>query len=197
MDEQVLKYFLLFILVISIIMIPCLILIIGGHATLSIAGFAVDESGRLYVGTASEIQIYENNELVGTLSPKTSRSYAFTIKDNKLLLSTASQVYLMDLDGNVLETKEDLGASTFNQLQRQRKRFVSDNDTYRLKNTWGRAKIVKNDSEIVYQISIASVIVKALLVIFAIAMVSFPAQIMYKSLSTQNGSSYFCKKWYG
>lgn len=131
----------------------CIILLISGTATLSISGFAVDDYERLYVGTAKAISVYEDGKLAYKIDPQTSRTYRFTIDDNgKLLLSTSTKIYIMDLEGNILETKEDSGADTYNQISYRKNEFVSQKgDKYRLIN-FGRAKIVKNGTQTVYQI---------------------------------------------
>lgn len=131
----------------------CIILLISGTATLSISGFAVDDYDRLYVGTAKAISVYEGGKLAYEIDPQTSRTYRFTIDDNgKLLLSTSTKIYIMDLEGNILETKEDSGADTYNQISYRKNKFISQKgDKYRLIN-FGRAKIVKNGTQTVYQI---------------------------------------------
>ena len=97
---------------------------ITGTVQLSISSFAVDSKDRLYVGTTKEISIYEHGEMVGSINPKTSRTYRFTItEEDTILLSTSDKIYIMDLEGNVLETKEDLGADVYNQLSYKKKTF--------------------------------------------------------------------------
>ena len=131
----------------------CIILLVSGTATLSISGFAVDDCERLYVGTAKAISVYEDGKLAYEIDPQTSRTYRFTVDDNgNLLLSTSTKIYIMDLEGNILETKEDAGADTYNQLSYRKNKFVSKKgDEYRLIN-FGRAKIVKNGTQTIYQI---------------------------------------------
>ena len=143
---------------------PCLLLVITGTVQLSISSFAVDSKDRLYVGTTKEISIYEHGEMVGSINPKTSRTYRFTItEEDTILLSTSDKIYIMDLEGNVLETKEDLGADVYNQLSYKKKKFTSPNgDVYKLHNL-GRSKITKNDTEVVFQMSGLSATIKYIL----------------------------------
>ena len=64
--------------------------------------------------------------MIGSISPKTSRGYAFTIqKDDTILLSTASSIYTLDLSGNVIDKQEDVGTKTFNELQKAKKIFIT------------------------------------------------------------------------
>lgn len=145
---------------------PCLFLVITGTVQLSISSFAVDSKDRLYIGTSKGINIYDNGVFVGSIKPKTSRTYLFTItEDDKIVLSTSDKIYLMDLDGNVLETKNDLGADVYNQLSYQKRTYTSQNgDVYKLQNFW-RSKITKNDNEVVFQINSLSTATKYTLII--------------------------------
>jgi hypothetical protein len=70
----------------------------------------------------------------------------------------------MDLNGEILETKEDPGADMYNQISYRKRKFVSSNgDVYRLSQMLGRIKIIKNNSEVVYQIDGASLVAKIVL----------------------------------
>ena len=145
-----------------LIVFPLILLLASGTITLSVSGFAVDKSERIYVGETNKIAVYEDGILVNEISPKTSRSYIFTInQDDHILLSTSDKIYIMDLNGNVLEQREDKGADIYNQLSYRKKQFVSTSgDVYKLKDGLGRTRIVKNDEEIVYSISELSYAVK-------------------------------------
>jgi len=83
------------------VVVFCLLLLITGKATPFISGFAIDKNDWIYVGEETEICVYENDVLIRTINPQTSRAYAFTIADDQILLSTASIFYIMDLDGNI------------------------------------------------------------------------------------------------
>ena len=159
----------------------CLALFASGAVTPSVSCFAVDNLDRLYIGTQKEIQIYEKGQIVNCIHVPTSRTYVFTILDgNKILLSTSTIVYLMDLDGNVLETKEDRGADTYNQISYRKRKFISDNgDVYRISNILGRTRIIKNQTDIVYQINALSVAVKILLVISAAVILMFSIWVLF------------------
>ena len=92
-----------FALILFCILFACLMMVITGTATLSISGFAVDSSDRLYVGMQKEICVYENGTIIDRLSPHTSRTYIFTItEDDTILLSTSTTIYVMDLKGNMM-----------------------------------------------------------------------------------------------
>lgn len=157
------------------IILTCLLLIVSGTVTLSISGFAVDHKDRLYIGRQGEIQIFEGSKLVNSIHVPTSRTYVFTIQDgNRIFLSTSTKIHIMDLDGNILETKEDLGADAYNQISYHKKTFVSDSgDTYRLSNMFGWTRIIKNKSDVVYQIDGCSFVVKILMLICFVAMFVF------------------------
>ena len=143
------------------VIIPCFLLILSGSVTLWINGFAVDKNGRLYIGNAKEIHVFEDGKQIKKLNPRTSRSYVFTITDdNTILLSTSSKVYSMDLEGNILHQKTDPGADTYNQLSYSKNNFItSTGDTYKLRNIIGWWVIVKNDSQIVWNMGLLSYLV--------------------------------------
>jgi hypothetical protein len=88
----------------------------------------------------------------------------------------------MDLDGNILETKEDPGADAYNQISYRKRKFVSENgDVYKLSSILGRTKIIKNKTDIIFQIDSLSFAVKNLIVVCFAAMFVFTIWI----LSTQ------------
>lgn len=150
------NYILLFIACLTYFMIVLtgIILMINGTVVLSICGFAVDSQDRIYIGTANEIRVYEYGEFTNSINPQTSRSYRFTITDDDyILLSTSTKVYRMDLNGQIVDTEDDPGASVYNQISYGRRKFVSKKgDTYRLSSIFGWTEITKNNTETVYHI---------------------------------------------
>lgn len=154
-----------FALILFCILFVCVILVITGIVTPSLSGFAVDSSDRLYIGMQKEICVYEEGSIIRRINPHTSRTYIFTITENDtILLSTSTKIYVMDLYGNILEEREDVGADTYNQLSYKKRRFVSHSgDVYTLKGIIGPTRIVKNNFETVYQIDALSFSVKVCL----------------------------------
>ena len=75
----------IFLLIMCPIVISVLVSFISGSAISEYMGFAVDSSERLYVGTNAGIEVYENGVKVKTIDPPSSRSYAFTIEDEKII----------------------------------------------------------------------------------------------------------------
>lgn len=173
-----------FALILFCIFFACLMMVITGTATLSISGFAVDSSDRLYVGMQKEICVYENGTIIDRLSPHTSRTYIFTItEDDTILLSTSTTIYVMDLKGNILERREDKGADLYNQLSYRRKQFVSHNgDIYKHRGIFGITQIVKNGTDIVYKTTPLSFAVKACLLFSVVGLV----MLLLYGLSTQH-----------
>jgi len=174
-NSEISRWLPIFAVSIFVVMLFCLVLIIAGKVSLSISGFAVDHEERLYIGLGNEIRVYENGQIVRTISPQTSRAYRFTIQeDQTILLSTSTKVYTMDLEGNVLSCKEDPGADTYNQISYRRRKFVSQKgDVYRSVGILGWTGIVKNGEQIVYQTDALTVCVKILFVLCWAAMFIF------------------------
>ena len=144
-----------------------IVLITTGIAAPFIHCFAVDNQGLIYVGLENEIQVYDKNQHIRSISPQTSRGFMFTInKDNTILLSTADTVFSMDLDGNILSSHPDPGADTYNQIQYRKNHFTTQKgDTYKIVSSLGWSRIVKNGATVVYQISSISFITKMMLYI--------------------------------
>jgi hypothetical protein len=124
-----------------------------GFTSTDFNGFAVDSNNRLYVGR-DEIEVYENGELLKTINPKTSRAYVFTIQDDDtILLSTASKVFIMDLDGNVINQYEDTYTKIFNGLTREKNLFTAKDGTqYSVKHRLTWLEIVKDNDVRVYRL---------------------------------------------
>jgi len=161
------------------VVVFCLLLLITGKATPFISGFAIDKNDWIYVGEETEICVYENDVLIRTINPQTSRAYAFTIADDQILLSTASIFYIMDLDGNILDAQDDPGAHMYNQLQYSKRKFISHSgDIYKLKGQMGWTRIVKYDTQTVYRISLLSFLVKILLALSLLAIFIFPVWML-------------------
>ena len=110
----------------------CLIMILSEQVTLSISGFAVDSTGRLYVGENGQITVFHEGKAVSSISPRDS-SYAFTIdSEDTIMLATPSRVYLMDTSGNILEETEDPSASMYSKLHWSGRTFSAANgDRYK------------------------------------------------------------------
>ena len=152
-------------IVIWVVGLVSMILLMTGTVSPFIECFAVDDQNRLYVGTISEIQVYDKDKHIKSISPQTSKSYMFTISDdNTILLSTANTVYSMDLDGNILSTSDDNATDIYNQIQYKKYKYTASNgNTYKLVSPFGFSRIVKNGSEVVYHISVFSFVIKILL----------------------------------
>ena len=186
------RYFAIFCVLNGFVVLTCLMLMLTGSVTLSIPCFAVDGTDQLYIGTQNEIRVYADGTLVNTINPQTSRAYMFTIDNEKIVLSTSSKLYLMDLDGTVLEVQDDAGADMYNKIQYKKRKFISSNgDKYQLIGTLGRTRIIKNNSETVYQISLFSLIVKIAIIVCVIMLFTVPVYILklYKSRNTDSSLS--------
>ena len=155
----------------AMILIICLILVFSGAASPFLNGFDVDSQGRLYVGEGKMLRIYQNGVQTDAIELE-SDSYRLAVDDNgNLIIAYPSVVYHMDKKGNVLEAKDDPLAKTFQALQYTDQ--ITDEttqDEYKLVNKLGRTRIVKNDCEVVYKISLLSFAVKILLAVCGISL---------------------------
>ena len=152
----------------------------AGYVSISYNGFAIDSLDNLYVGKENKIEKYYNDVLIGTIDPQTSRAYAFTIKDDTILLSTTSTVYTLDLNGNIVSEREDYELETFNMLQHQKNFTAANGKTYFLKSSFGRKKIVSEDGNVIYNMPVKDYIVKLMFIAaFISAFIIIPI-IVYK-----------------
>lgn len=173
------KHLAIFATIMGLVVITCIFMIISGTVTLSISSFAVDSRDRLYIGTENKINIYQDGEIIHTIESPTSRSYVFTIEKDEIVLATPSTVYRMNLEGDIAGEQEDPSAGEYNRLQ-WKKAFVSrSGDSYK-KVGFLLTRIIKNDNQVVYQVSTLSVVVKLILAICFIALFSTPVYLYKK-----------------
>lgn len=158
----------------GLVMLFCLCMMFSGKVSLSYNGFAVDKNGNIYIGKEYNISVYNKSKLVRTIYPQTSRGYYFTIKNGEnIILSDATYVYKMDLDGNIILKEIDSGTSMYNELQFKRNKFVDENrNEYFLKRPLGRIKIYCN-SKVVYEMPILDYTVRILLISVLVSLVVF------------------------
>lgn len=125
----------------------------SGKYSSSIDAYGVDSRERLYVGLHCHIEVYEDGVLVDSFSSKTSAGYAFRInEDDTILLSTGSDTYLLDLQGN--ELSHTAGGHTISDLKAEnRKPLQRNGNTYRVLQFWW-PRIVMNGETVVYRLPV-------------------------------------------
>lgn len=145
------------------IMFISILLLSSGIVSFSNNGFGVDSNNVLYIGKSNAIEKYSDGKVIGKINPLTSRAYAFALKNNDtIILSDASRVYTLDLDGNIIQKQEDEMTSTFNKIKQIKKHISSNGKTYYLKSSFGREIIVSDDGETIYKTPLFDYIVKLL-----------------------------------
>lgn len=126
---------------------------------------ALDSQKLLYVGRDNAIEVYSGTEKIFEINPQTSRSYAFTVTDDTIVLSTAEFVYEIDLKGNVIKKSEDVNSKTYTDIEKSKKHFVTSDNEYFLKNNFGRYKIIDKNKNVLYETSAKEFTVKLLFVV--------------------------------
>ena len=157
----------------------CFYCIGTNKVVLSIDSFAVDENDRVYVGMSDKIYLFENNKQIAVFdSPYSATSSYLKVTADSLILVSGVQIHTMDLDGNVQSVEDDyeLANNIKSEVGRASRYFSATGDKYQKKGRLGRLKIVKNNSETVYQISTLSVVVRYAI---TITYVGFAAFILY------------------
>lgn len=175
-----------FLLIMCPIVIFVLVSFISGKAISQYVGFAVDSSERLYVGTNAGIEVYENGVKVKTIEPPSSRSYVFTIEDEKIVSSVGDAICIFSLDGELLERYED-SFDNFLKMKSNSTGFVSPSGKeYGSKNTLGYYKIMQGD-KCVYAMPLFSYIVNVLFVACIICILSFVIVMVIKMYRSRKG----------
>lgn len=148
------KYLVAYLALVGLIMATCFILMITGAVSASYHGFAVDSKGVLYIGKDTQIEKYVDHKLISAIrSPLTSRGYMFTIVDGDTIkLTTSSNVYSMDLTGEVLAEEDELESSLYNQQYWHGRRFTTANGkAYVQSAPLGRYQIKDETGTVVYR----------------------------------------------
>ncbi len=155
----------------ALIVLLCLLMIICGLATPFINGFAVDAQENLYVGEGKTICIFQDGIQTRKINMK-SNTYAFTINSaNELIVAYPSTVYRMDTTGNIIEKWEDPHTETYQKIRNGSGVVTSPNgNKYRKTTEFGWTRILKNESEKVYSLSVVSFTVKLLVVLCALSL---------------------------
>lgn len=173
------------ILILIVFLFPTMLLsfmlISSGKVSTSWNNFAIDSNERLYIGKRNSIEVYEDGKLVKTINPLSSRTYAFTIQnDDTLLLSTSTVEYVLDLDGNIISSKEDNGTNTYNKIKNNREFITENGKSYKLENHLGRYSLVC-DGVVVYQMPDFDYVVKLLYNLSYFAFCACVIVIIWKS----------------
>lgn len=147
-------------LVLFFVMLISISLIGSGTVVTSYEGFALDSNENLYLGVYGKINVYKDGSLLYSVDAHTLRAYAFTIQNDKILISDAETVYIMDLNGNVISSYEDADTSLFNKLKKDKNSFSLNGNTYKIQKNFGRSRIVKDNGKVIYQMPILDYIVK-------------------------------------
>ena len=177
-----LKPIIAFLVIIWPILLMCMILIVSGTVTMSYHGIAVDSSGRLYIGTDDDIEVYENGKLINTISPQTTRGYVFTINENDvIILSIGSTAYEISTSGNVLAVIPDNTTAMYNRISKTVKNHVSGNGAdYTVDSILGRTVVTCNGNT-VYKMPLLDYAVKTCVNLLIISIFVFAFVIVCKA----------------
>lgn len=175
------KLLIIYLLCVFPVFSVCFFMVMFGDVSISYNGFALDSSGVLYIGTDAGIQKYKDEIMIDLIDPKTSRGYIFTITDeDHILLSTASTVYILDLEGNTIDEYDDTGTKAYNYLQSTKRVFATqDGKKYVMNSEFGRINIC-SDEEMIYQMPVTDYIVKVISFLSGISIFIFAPIIIIK-----------------
>ena len=120
---------------------------IGGDIILDYGRyFAVDETGRVYLGVGYDIHVYEDSILVNEFM--VGRGYRFTIADSEISAYNGSKTKVFTLDGE--EIRSEAGGQSL--LYSQYRYTAEDGTKYAIRYPFGRFSIIdKSTDTYIYQ----------------------------------------------
>ena len=128
-----------------------------GKANIVLNGIAVDSKGVVYIGYDKSIEVYNESKFIKKIPIPTSRGYEFTIDDDNIVFFTGEYIYLLSLDGKVIDKKLD----SYENHVYSKNTFKSESgDVYKIESVLLKTKVIKNNNEIMYQISDRDLIAK-------------------------------------
>lgn len=150
--RRVPKMLFIFVGVVVPLLLIIIILVATNTVSLTYSGFAIDSENNLYLGkTGGKIDVYSGGKIVKSISLMTSKGYAFTIKKDKLVVAALSNIYILDLEGNILEKKECLNDTEYNKLFKEKNIFIdSEGNKFILSNVFGYYSIKSRDNNEIY-----------------------------------------------
>lgn len=109
------KFQIIGIVLLNLMVLLNMFTILPGIVTISYNGFAVDQDGCLYLGKRNRIEVMDSKgALLRTIPAKPTLNYDFTILNNEIVLRVGSNLYWLDLSGNVL--KEELRSERWKEI---------------------------------------------------------------------------------
>lgn len=113
--SKISKFQIIGIILLNLMVLLNMFTILPGIITISYNGFAVDQDGCLYLGKRNRIEVMDSKgALLRTIPAKSTLNYDFTILDNEIVLRVGSNLYWLDLSGNVL--KEELRSERWKEI---------------------------------------------------------------------------------
>ena len=109
----------------------------------------MDADGNYYIGLRQRIDVYTGGERSGSIPLDTKSAYAFTIRDGHIVVATDTAVSELELDGTVIDSREDDGAA-YKELKSLREYTAPDGQTYTMRFKPGFYSIVNANGDTVY-----------------------------------------------
>ena len=138
----------------------------------------MDSRENIYLGTLRGIAVYADSTQIALLYSPPSRAYAFTIKDDRLIVSNMSTVYAFDTDGNIISTREDVYSEAFYRMENRNELYNADNGRqYVIRGgVITPLKVIRDDGVVVYKGSVLAGIInfafRFIALIFAVCIVT-------------------------
>lgn len=147
-----------------VLLLTCMVIAMTRKGDPSIGEFAVDSSGRVYIyyDMRQDIHVYQNGQFLydygemNDMASRTKRGIRFVITEDDEFWMLENDFYALDLDGNLIETASYSQAFQKSSYIGNHNGIYTDaqGNVYKMKGQFlGWTRVVKNDAEVVFQIS--------------------------------------------
>lgn len=123
-------------------------------------GYGVDSNDKLYVGRLNQILVFDGGTLEDTIQLPEFKIWSLGVQeDDTLVVSSGSNIYVMDLNGNVL-TKEADQQDRYSDLLHQNCVVDSSGAAYTKHAPLGWTQIIDAEDNVCYRVPIVDYLAK-------------------------------------
>lgn len=141
------------------------VLLSGFIGSWSFAGFGIDSEEKLYIGRKKHIEVYQNGRCIEILPTPFQKEgwYMGITSDDFILLVSGDKVFTAELDGTIIEEKEDVNSHTTAILAKQKKTRDHNGNQYQLRCRHIWPTVTKN-GKVIYRAPFWDMLVRVLFV---------------------------------
>ena len=150
--------------------------------SMEFTGFGVDSTGKLYIGRKSQIEVYHEGKQIDLLQSPEGRGWNMGISsDDHILVTSGGDIYILQLDGTVIQKENDLNGKV--NLTLYKRRLITGNDgaQYRLRHEWLWPTITKNGN-VVYMAPIVDMFAR---MTFMLIFILLPPGLIHEVINSR------------